>query len=90
MAYIIELSKRAEKDKRIWEKSGNVQIKNEINRLLTEIIEHPKIGSGDPKELTGEFAGCWSRKISKKDRMIYQIFPNYIYIIALRKHYKDH
>lgn len=45
--------------------------------------------SGDrkPEPLTGNLAGFWSRRINDKDRLIYQIDDENVYILACRYHY---
>ena len=41
--------------------------------LLEELMEHPKTGTGHPEPLKGNRSGQWSRHITKKHRLIYQI-----------------
>ena len=42
-------------------------------KLLSELQEHPKTGTGKPKPLGGDRAGQWSRHISDKHRLVYTI-----------------
>lgn len=46
-------------------------------------------GIGKPEALTGNLAGFWSRRINDKDRLIYKIDQNNIYVLACRYHYGD-
>ena len=41
--------------------------------LLTELQEHPRTGTGKPDPLSGGRAGQWSRRISQKHRLVYEI-----------------
>ena len=35
-------------------------------KLIDELYEHPKTGTGKPEPLSGDKAGQWSRRITKK------------------------
>ena len=47
---------------------------------------------GKPEPLTGNLSGYWSRRINDKDRLIYRIDEENIYILSCRYHYgnQDH
>lgn len=45
---------------------------------------------GKPEPLTGNLSGYWSRRINDKDRLIYRIDEENIYILSCRYHYGDH
>jgi hypothetical protein len=51
---------------------------------------HKNEGIGKPEPLVGDLAGFWSRRINEKDRLIYKVEGNDIYILACRFHYDDH
>ena len=42
-------------------------------RFIEELKEHPKTGLGHPEPLKGKPEGRWSREITKKHRLVYQI-----------------
>ena len=46
-------------------------------------------GIGKPEPLGGNLAGFWSRRINDKDRLIYKIDEENVYILACRYHYSD-
>jgi toxin YoeB len=57
---------------------------------LEELEYNPKIGVGNSKPLKHELSGFWSRRINKKDRLIYEIIeePNkLVVIISALGHY---
>jgi toxin YoeB len=60
-----------------------------INTLLKEIDREPFVGTGKPEPLRGQYSGAWSRRINEKDRIIYLIDGEHIYILSLKDHYDD-
>ena len=60
-------------------------------QLLKEMRRsEPNTGIGKPELLRHNFKGCWSKRISQKDRLIYKFDDEYIYIFAIGGHYDDH
>jgi len=59
--------------------------------LIKELEEHPKTGTGHPEPLKGIPAGRWSRKITKKHRLVYRIFETEVHVdvLAAYGHYQD-
>ena len=60
-----------------------------INNLLEDIKRNGNEGIGKPEALSGDLAGFWSRRINDKDRLIYKIDDENVYILACRFHYGD-
>lgn len=58
-----------------------------IIRLARDTQRDPFSGIGKPEPLRHELAGCWSRRIDQEHRLIYQVLPNKIRILACRYHY---
>jgi toxin YoeB len=58
-----------------------------IIRLLRETKRDPFSGMGKPEPLKHELAGCWSRRIDQEHRLVYQVRPDKIRILACRYHY---
>ena len=60
-------------------------------KLIAELYEHPRTGSGHPKQLSGDRAGQWRRKISDKHRLVYEIHDQVVEVLALSAwgHYDD-
>ena len=52
-------------------------------KLLNEIAVHPKTGTGHPEPLKGDRSGQWSRQITKKHRLVYEIFETEVYVDIL-------
>lgn len=59
--------------------------------FLNELAEHPKTGTGHPEPLRGMPEGRWSRRISKKHRLVYRIFDSEVLVLVLSAfgHYDD-
>ncbi|WP_229203339.1 Txe/YoeB family addiction module toxin [Dyadobacter jejuensis] len=51
----------------------------------------PQTGIGEPKKLKNELSGLWSRRINKKDRLVYEIVESEAIVIILSAlgHYSD-
>lgn len=68
-------------------------IENDRNRamrivsLIADINREPFSGLGKPEPLKHSLKGCWSRRIDKEHRIIYQVMPDKIRILACRYHY---
>ena len=62
-----------------------------LAKMLVELMEHPRTGTGHPEPLKGEPEGRWSRHITKKHRLVYRIFDNEVLVLVLRAygHYED-
>ena len=88
--YNLEISDIAKKHIAEFKKS-DIQSFNKIIKLLNELVEHPKTGTGKPELLTGNLNNYWSRRINKKDRLIYRINDEMIiiYILSEKGHYFD-
>ena len=59
--------------------------------LIAELYDHPRSGTGKPEPLSGDRAGQWSRRITKKHRLVYEIHDNEVIVIVLTAygHYDD-
>ena len=64
--------------------NGRQENLKKINQLIRDIERDGNAGIGKPEPLIGDFAGFWSRRINSKDRLIYRLDENNIYIIACR------
>lgn len=84
----IELSVQAEEDLNYWKKTHNNIVLKRIRSLLENIISVPFSGKGNPEALKYELSGKWSRRITKYDRLVYQVVENKIYVFSLRGHYE--
>lgn len=90
MSYVLEFTTVVMDDINDLRKSDQKAIVK-LEKLLVEIMEHPRTGTGKPELLKYNFAGCYSRRISKKHRLIYQIFDEKVTVLILSivGHYGD-
>jgi toxin YoeB len=58
-----------------------------IIKLIREVQRDPFRGIGKPEPLRHELASCWSRRIDHEHRLVYQVMPEKIRILACRYHY---
>jgi toxin YoeB len=88
MSYSIALLPQAEEDLSYWRKT-DPQTVVRIKRLLKDISEHPYSGLGKPEPLKWSLSGKWSRRINRKDRIVYEVDADRIlvFVLAMRYHY---
>ena len=91
MSYSIKFTKKADKDIILFTKAGDKAILKKIQKLLEELSEHPTTGTVHPEQLRHQLNGLWSRKITDKHRLVYQILETEIIveILSAEGHYGD-
>jgi toxin YoeB len=59
--------------------------------LISELYDHPRTGTGKPEPLKGGDGIAWSRRITKRHRLIYDIFESEVHVDVLSAwgHYDD-
>ena len=87
--YQVIIKATAEKDLSKHKKSGNKASIKKILKILNELKEHPYTGTGNPEELKYELSGFWSRRINKKDRLIYEVQEEVVtvFVVSAFGHY---
>ena len=58
-----------------------------IIRLIREVQREPFQGAGKPEPLKHELSGCWSRRIDREHRLVYQVTDARVGILACLYHY---
>ena len=71
-----------------WQTEDKKTLKR-INMLIKDIERNGHNGLGSPEPLKGNLSGFWSRRIDKKNRLVYRIADNVIQIIQCRTHYGE-
>jgi toxin YoeB len=89
--YTVNIAPIAQKDLQNHYKSGNKATIKKIERILQDLLENPFIGEGKPEELKFEYKGYWSRRINKKDRLVYRVDEKIvtIFVVSAMGHYSD-
>ena len=90
MSYAIQFSEQANKSIAIYKKNNPAMFRK-LSKLLAEISEHPRHGTGHPEPLTNGKNIRYSRRISASDRIIYDIYDETVLVIILSVggHYSD-
>jgi len=89
--YTLHITVQAKKDIAYLKKNGGKAVTNKIEKLLIELMEHPRTGTGQVEQLKGDRLGQWSRRIDKRNRLIYTIDDEVVTVevISAKGHYDD-
>lgn len=90
MSYDLVISPKAQEGLTILKKYEPQSYRKAV-ALLNELQEHPTVGTGHPKPLIGDRAGQWSRRITRKHRLVYKINNKEVIVLVLSAwgHYDD-
>jgi toxin YoeB len=81
-------TKNAADDLEFWKKN-NLKVVNRVKLLIDSIRADPFIGIGKPEPLRYNLFGCWSRRITGDNRLVYKVnSKNEVVILQCRYHYK--
>ena len=69
-----------------WQKTDKKKLKR-INSLIKDIKRTPFEGIGKPEPLKHQLKGCWSSRIDREHRLVYEIVKNELRIISCIFHY---
>lgn len=74
-----------------WLKQKEPTAYKKALKLIEELYEHPKTGTGHPEPLKGDRTGQWSRRITGKHRLVYKIEEQVLTVLVLMayRHYDD-
>ena len=87
--YTIVFTEEAKKDLKKLQKKDPQSI-SKLAKLLDELKEHPKTGTGQVEPLKGYDGTVYSRRITKEHRLVYKIYDTVVEILVLSAfgHYK--
>jgi len=87
----IDYTDEAEKGIKAIIKSGDKKLLKKLDNLITELEEHPETGTGRPERLKYFKEPTWSRRLSIKHRIVYEIHDDVLLILLLEilGHYSD-
>ena len=90
MMYEVDYTKSAKKTLSKWKKS-NPRLFNKATELLDDIQAHPRTGLGHPEPMVAGKDITYSRHITAKDRIIYDIYDDQIMVLIVQaeEHYND-
>jgi toxin YoeB len=55
--------------------------------LLDELSKHPFEGTGKPEPLKHQLTGCWSRRINREHRLVYEVSGDSVWVLSAYGHY---
>jgi toxin YoeB len=89
--YVLVYAEKVEKDVKKHQKAGNKIYLSKINVLFTELRIHPSTGTGKPEQLKFFKTPTYSRRISEKHRLVYEIIEAefLVNILSVWGHYDD-
>ncbi|MBI3375155.1 MAG: Txe/YoeB family addiction module toxin [Betaproteobacteria bacterium] len=73
-------------DLRYWIENDRAAALRTLN-LVEAVLRDPFAGVGKPEPLRHQFAGCWSRRITREHRMVYRVTQTSIEFLLARYHY---
>lgn len=90
MTYNVLVTKEAQNDLKKLLQSEQQAYKKAL-KLIAELYQHPRTGTGKPQQLTSNRSGQWSRRISNKHRLVYEIHDTEVVVLVLTAygHYGD-
>ncbi len=83
----INLSPKAKLQLEEIDKEGNGAKRRKFEKLMLSILASPYHGKGKPEPLKHRLQGFWSRRITKEDRIIYDVEDSIVTIYSLKGHY---
>lgn len=88
--YSVEIKEQAQQDLKALRKNEPAAYQKALV-LIAELYDHPKTGTGKPERLKGGGGTLWSRRITQKHRLVYDIFESVVRVDVLSAygHYDD-
>ena len=80
--YTIVFSEDAKKDLKELNKRAP-QAVSKLSKLLDEVREHPRTGTGQVEQLKGYDGSVYSRRITKEHRLVYKIYDEIVEVLVL-------
>jgi toxin YoeB len=90
MKYKVDFTEIA-RDDLVWLQLNEPKAFLKAKNLIFELSEHPFSGTGKPKLLKYGWKGCYSRRITQKNRLIYSVDNEKVTVLVLSatQHYDD-
>lgn len=87
--YVIEFTQQAQQDVLALQKHYPQLIKK-LAKLLDELREHPRTGTGQVEQLKFFTQETWSRRLNKEHLLVYEIHDNEVLVLVVSAygHYK--
>lgn len=88
--YKVRFYHSAEEQLRRMAKSDPKSLKK-VQEFVSQLSDNPRVGTGKPERLKGYEVETWSRRINKKDRLIYEIrdMEVLVLVVSVQGHYEE-
>lgn len=80
--YKIVFSDKAQEDLRLLQKRAPKAIVK-FRKLLAEVAEHPRTGTGQCEQLRHYKEETWSRRITREHRLVYRIYDDIVEVLVI-------
>ena len=80
--YTIVFTEDAKKDLKELQKKSPQAI-SKLAKLLDELKEHPRTGTGQVEPLKGYDGTVYSRRITKEHRLVYKVYDEVVEVLVL-------
>lgn len=80
--YTIVFTEDAKKDLKELNKKAPKAV-SKLSKLLDEVREHPRTGTGQVEQLKGYDGSVYSRRITKEHRLVYKIYDEVVEVLVL-------
>ncbi len=80
--YVVRLSLDAQADLRLLRRNLPQAFKK-VTRLLSELEEHPRTGTGQVEQLKYCTNETWSRRITREHRLVYEIHESEVLVLVI-------
>ena len=80
--YTIVFTEDAKKDLKELQKKAPQAI-SKLAKLLDELKEHPRTGTGQVEPLKGYDGTVYSRRITKEHRLVYKVYDDVVDVLVL-------
>ncbi|OWV02507.1 MULTISPECIES: Txe/YoeB family addiction module toxin [unclassified Fibrobacter] len=82
MPYEVNFTPKATEDLQNLQRSAPQALKK-LAKLLDELREHPRTGTGQVEQLRHYSEETWSRRITKEHRLVYQIHDDVVQVLVI-------
>lgn len=80
--YTIRFNSEAEKDLVLLQKRAPSALPK-LAKLLDELKEHPRTGTGQCEQLRHYKEETWSRRITREHRLVYRIYDDIVEVLVV-------
>ena len=80
--YKVVFSSDAKKDLKMLQKKAPAAVQKLV-KLLDEVAEHPRTGTGQCEQLRGFGGNVYSRRITQEHRLVYKVYDDVVEVLVL-------